>query len=336
MIKSVTATNYLGETVKITLADGEPEHGLLITSIDGLGPAKANINTTAISTSDGSKFNSARLDERNIVIQFLFMEDVETTRQNTYAFFPIKKPVELIFETDNVVLSTTGYVETNEPNIFSDKEGTQISIICPDPYFYSAYSDIIVVSTNRGTFEFPFSSEISLDENFEALLDSIEDAILDSDDEPLIAANTKLDVENSPMIEFGIADENPYTTLEYYGTVPIGVIIVLYFKAEVTHNIILYNGATNQRMILEIDKIHSIINRYPNLGDEIIIDSRINQKTATYRKDTTDTNILHSITRPIPWINIVPGYNPFYYQTDRSDMDSMDMSVYYDTAYEGV
>ena len=54
MIKSITITNYLGESIKIFLAQDNPDHGLLIKSIEGLGPAKANINTTNLATNDGS------------------------------------------------------------------------------------------------------------------------------------------------------------------------------------------------------------------------------------------------------------------------------------------
>ena len=66
MIYSFTITNYLGDTIKLTLR--EPAlSGFLIKSVTGLGPVKANINTTEVATNDGSKFNSARLTQRNIV-----------------------------------------------------------------------------------------------------------------------------------------------------------------------------------------------------------------------------------------------------------------------------
>ena len=54
MIKSVTITNYLGESVKITLAEDDPEHGMIISSITGLGPPKANVSMTDLATMDGS------------------------------------------------------------------------------------------------------------------------------------------------------------------------------------------------------------------------------------------------------------------------------------------
>jgi phage-related protein len=141
MIKSITVTNYLGDSIKLEL--GRPEQsGFLIKSISGLGPSKANINTTEVSTNDGSLFNSARLNQRNIVFDFIFVESInresiEDIRQKSYKYFPIKKNVDLLIETDNRIVKTTGYVESNEPNIFSSQEGAQISIICPDPYFYS-------------------------------------------------------------------------------------------------------------------------------------------------------------------------------------------------------
>ena len=47
--------------------------GLIVTSITGLGPVKAEIKCTSIATSDGSIFNSARLGERNIVLKLQFL-----------------------------------------------------------------------------------------------------------------------------------------------------------------------------------------------------------------------------------------------------------------------
>ena len=70
MIRSVTVINHLGEPLKMEL--GRPElSGFLIKEITGLGPPKANINSTENSTDDGSVFNSARLDARNIVLTMI-------------------------------------------------------------------------------------------------------------------------------------------------------------------------------------------------------------------------------------------------------------------------
>lgn len=70
MVKSVTVTNYLGKSLKMELANPELS-GLAITSIEGLGPGKADVITTNMASNDGSIFNSARLNERNIVLTLM-------------------------------------------------------------------------------------------------------------------------------------------------------------------------------------------------------------------------------------------------------------------------
>ena len=142
MIRAVTVTNYLGESKRFELAFPE-KSGFAVQSISGFGPSKADINTTEISTNDGSLYNSARVNSRNIVmsLKLMFNPQIEDTRHDSYKYFPIKKKVTLLIETDNRICETYGYVESNEPDIFSSDETTQISIVCPDPYFYSAGPD---------------------------------------------------------------------------------------------------------------------------------------------------------------------------------------------------
>ena len=91
MIKSITVTNYLGDSIKLDLARPE-ESGFVVTSITGLGSGKANINMTEIATNDGSLYNSSRLPSRNIVIslKYLWQSTIEDVRQLSYKFFPNK------------------------------------------------------------------------------------------------------------------------------------------------------------------------------------------------------------------------------------------------------
>ena len=72
MIKSVTVVNYLGESIKIELTKPDVS-GFVIKYITGLGPVKAEINNTEISTGDGAIYNSARLNSRNIVLGLSFL-----------------------------------------------------------------------------------------------------------------------------------------------------------------------------------------------------------------------------------------------------------------------
>ena len=102
LIRAVTFTNYLGDSIRLDLARPE-ESGFIIKSVTGLGPGKANINTTEIATNDGSLFNSSRMPSRNIVISLAYMwkDSIEDVRQLSYKYFPIKKKLTMLIETDN-------------------------------------------------------------------------------------------------------------------------------------------------------------------------------------------------------------------------------------------
>lgn len=162
MLYAVTVINYKGESLRMELAHPE-KSGLLIYNIEGIGGAKANINSSEFGSSDGAYFTSARATSRNIVMYLAMyaMEglSIEDSRHLAYKYFPIKKELTLIFETDTRVCKITGYVESNEPAIFSSEEHTQVSIICPDPFFYAVDPVTYEFSKIDALFEFPFSDE---------------------------------------------------------------------------------------------------------------------------------------------------------------------------------
>lgn len=162
MIKSVTIVNYMNEKIVIDIFNPSTS-GLQIRKIDGLGPVKANITTTPIVTSDGDIYNSARADKRNIVLELGFqmerdldLPSIEHVRQMTYKYFPLKSQVKINIKTDNRDLYTYGYVESNEPNIFSDDETAQISLICPNSYFTSEVERNEYLDQLKPVFKFPF------------------------------------------------------------------------------------------------------------------------------------------------------------------------------------
>lgn len=169
MIKSITVKNYLNESLTIELTRPE-KSGFIVKDITGLGPDKADINIMEIASRDGGAFNSARKNTRNIVMQLLFTYDptltdvglysIEDCRHRSYKYFPLKKNVTLTFLTDNREVKIDGYVESNEPDIFSQQEGCQISILCTNPYFRKNRNEIIQRSGHREMFEFPFSNEL--------------------------------------------------------------------------------------------------------------------------------------------------------------------------------
>jgi hypothetical protein len=159
MIKKVTVFQKPDKSDAFTMVLTDPTNvtdktGFAIDNIDGLGPVEADINTTEMVV-DGDLFNSARVGKRNIVLELIFYSEsgsgIESTRQYSYQLFPIKKQVYIEIEADNRTVWTYGYVEKNEPLIFSDMCKTQVSLICPDPKWYDSNGDVttpIIPNTN--------------------------------------------------------------------------------------------------------------------------------------------------------------------------------------------
>lgn len=307
MIYSIVVTNYLGDRIKLEL--GKPGvSGFLIKSITGLGPAKANVNTTEVSTNDGSLFNSARLSQRNIVLDLVFIntvygESIEDLRQKSYKYFPLKKSVELTIETDNRYVKTTGYVESNEPNIFSSQEGTQISIICPDPYFYSAGEDGNNVTNFYSIdpmFEFPFSNE-SLDE---------------------------------PLLVFGEIQIKTEGVITYHGDSEIGVMIYIHAIGPAT-NINIYNTETREVMKINTEKISSLTGKGIVASDDIVINTAKGEKSITLIREGVSYNILNCLDKNTDWFTLAKGDNIFAFTAD-SGVTNLQFRVENKVIYEGV
>lgn len=307
MIYSIVVTNYLGDRIKLEL--GKPDiSGFLIKSITGLGPAKANVNTTEVSANDGSLFNSARLSQRNIVLDLVFIntvygESIEDLRQKSYKYFPLKKSVELTIETDNRYVKTTGYVESNEPNIFSSQEGTQISIICPDPYFYSAGEDGNNVTNFYSIdpmFEFPFSNE-SLDD---------------------------------PLLVFGKIQIKTEGVITYHGDSEIGVMIYIHAIGPAT-NINIYNTETREVTRINTEKISSLTGKGIVASDDIVINTAKGEKSITLIREGVSYNILNCLDKNTDWFTLAKGDNIFAFTAD-SGVTNLQFRVENKVIYEGV
>lgn len=305
MIKSLTVTNEYGDSIKIVLTDDDPSHGLMIESIDGLGPAKANINTAQLATMDGSYYNSARLDQRNIVIglilDYVSYSSVEEARLNTYKYFPIKRKVKLTIETDRRTVETEGYVESNEPEIFSSEfEKIQISIICPDPYFYGVEDGMSSFYTISSAFEFEFENA-SLTDN---------------------------------LLKFGTINESREQNIYYNGDVEVGV--VLHLKANgYVGTIIIQNQTTNETMKIDSGVLEAAAGEAIKAGDEIFISTVRGNKYAILVRNLEQINILNSLGKNIEWLHLTRGDNLFAIRIDEG-FENVEFDIQYRIAYEGV
>lgn len=304
MIKKITVTNYLGDTIDLELSRPELS-GFVVLSVDGLGSGKADINTTEMSTNDGSLYNSARVPSRNITIslRYLGTDNIEEIRHESYKYFPLKRKVTLRITTDTRIAEIDGYVESNEPNIFSSEEGADVSIICPYPFFYSAEGDgtqTTIFSGVEPMFEFPFCND-SLTENL------------------LIMGEIQHKTEN---------------VIVYEGDVETGIKITIHAIGPAT-NVSIYNVTTREVMRINTDRLKVLTGSEIIASDDIIIDTTRGQKSAILIRNGVETNILNCVDRDSDWFELSKGDNILAYSAEFGN-EFLQFKVENKLVYEGV
>lgn len=149
---SLIVENESGEWLPF---NGNRNYDLL--SVTGANPPSADINTASVVGMDGTLFNSARANQRNIVLTVAVHEPIESNRLNLYNFFRIKRLVTLRYKTQYRDVYITGYVESIEVKAWSKSQAAQISIICPQPFWVASDDTTVWFSEVIALFEFPFS-----------------------------------------------------------------------------------------------------------------------------------------------------------------------------------
>lgn len=309
MLKRVVITNYLGEQMEYKIDGVQVDNpaGLIITEIDGLGPVKADINMTDLTTSDGGLFNSARLQKRNIVITASFTNvlSVEEARLLSYKYFPIKRPLTFLIETDNRKAKTVGYVESNEPDIFSEKSTCKISIVCESPYFeatdkttYARFSDVIP------SFRFKYKNE------------GLE-----------------------PNTIFGVISHKDRQKMTYIGDCDTGLVMNIECTGDITELEIL-DLSTGKSMVLDVSKLVACLpsgaennNKLIN-GDIVTIVTYQKKKTITLKRGSGRYNILNLLGKNPHWFTLTRGENEFMYISNNSEL--IKMTIEAPVLYEGV
>lgn len=227
---------------------------------------------------------------------------IEEARHRSYKYFPTKKKLTLEFETDERVAVIDGYVESNDPTIFSSEEYTQISILCPNPYFRSK-TPVEVVFTGvepTGMFEFPFEND-SLDEK---------------------------------LIVMGEIKEDKIYDVQYNGDADTGMLITMQAKGDVT-KLNIYNTQTREKMSFDDAKIFQITGGYIQQGDIITVSTVKGEKYARLQRGVKVYNILNALARDSDWIQLTQGSNSIGYTAERG-IDSLAFKIDYYVLYEGV
>lgn len=153
---TLIAQNKYGDQLELT-------HNMayVIENIEGLDPPDAVINTTRNANADGSIFNSAYVDNRQISITMAINSPAEANRINLYKYFKNKYPVRLYYTNGTRDVYIDGYCKTIQIELFQKKQIAQIIIVCPEPFFTGADDTMVEFSSIQELFEFPFSVEES-------------------------------------------------------------------------------------------------------------------------------------------------------------------------------
>jgi len=234
----------------------------------------------------------------NLVRQELSL-DIEDIRQRSYLYFPIKKDITLIFYTSNRTVYIKGYVESNEPSIFSYEEGTSISIVCPYPYFRELSNDqVINFSQVDPLFKFAFSSTAQPQLNMSQVSTIVEQDIF------------------------------------YDGEIKTGVVIDIFLSGRIG-DLTIYNASLAQTFALNASKIESIIGGQISAGDRIVISSIERDKFITYFKGVDEYNILGAKAKNSTWLGLDHGDNVYTYSVSSGD-EYVSFQVSYPVLYEGI
>lgn len=139
MITSVEVRNAAGTLLTLSLED--PSSGYEVRDIGGLDPVNATLVSSSFAGVDGTQYQSARREGRNLTMKLGFSPDyilssVRSLRNNLYNWFTPKQPVFLkFFMDDDLEVNISGRVESCVTPLFAEDPQVDISIMCFDPDF---------------------------------------------------------------------------------------------------------------------------------------------------------------------------------------------------------
>ena len=187
-----------------------------VVEIEGLNPPTSIINTSQMALVDGAKYNSAKMDVRNINVAFAIEYDAAKNRIEVYKVLKSKQYVKLYYNGQYRQVWIEGYIQGIDITYFEMKQIVTCNILCPSPYFKEAQEIVNELQNIVNNFRFPFSSTAD------------------------------------PQIVMGYYSENIGITVENGGDVDCGMIIELYARSPVS-NPKVYNYITQEYIGVSID-----------------------------------------------------------------------------------
>lgn len=145
--------NARGEVLNLST---DPRYEPILT---GTGPPAATINRSKVAVADGTRFNSATVGERPLLLEIILKRDIARARLNLYKFLATKSYIKVYYQADDLDVYVEGYVETTEVDPWVLNQSVQASIICPQPHWRDVKETYTDASNVAELFEFPFAIE---------------------------------------------------------------------------------------------------------------------------------------------------------------------------------
>lgn len=304
MIYTIIATNAKGDSVELDLANPWAG-GIAVTGASGLGPAEGTINTVNFATSDGALFNSSRIKSRDIELNLKFLgSDIEAVRHKLLRYFRVKHPITLDFITDYRHTYITGHVEKNEIDIFSNSEGADLTIVCPNPFFRlrdpAKGKNSVRFTTSTPSFEFEFQDSNS----------------------------------DSPTLIFGEMSSTGETIVVYEGDADASTIVDIQFLGPAS-GVKLYNTTTQTRINIDTNEISRLLGSTIRAGDRLSISSGVGDKYVKAYRDGNVYNALSALDKDSDWIFLTPGDNLITVRAD-TGIDNVSAIISFENLYESI
>ena len=151
MFFTMILENQSGDRIDMTTTANQ----YMSSKIDGLNPPAGTVSSSTYAGMDGSSLNNDFIEKQNVVIPFEMRGfDVELRRHELYRVVKPSRYIKIYYSTKNISVYAEGIVETCEVENFEKLTNGQISILCPDIYWYSTETQIAEYSRVRGAFHF--------------------------------------------------------------------------------------------------------------------------------------------------------------------------------------
>ena len=136
--------------------------GILIEKVDGIYAFNGEVKTSPYSQTNGDRYKSTRAPKRNIVVTGKIFDNFWENRQLMYRVFRLGSVGKFCYtEPDKSNRYADYYVESVDIDQNAFRGQYQISLICPDPFFYAGESEYIDLASwlSDFTFEHDFLAE---------------------------------------------------------------------------------------------------------------------------------------------------------------------------------